>query len=63
MADFGTKRPDRRDKCWAIVLQPSTGAMFRGADNCSNKARPGKLTCHRHDRFEAEAQKQSLKPR
>jgi hypothetical protein len=60
--DFGVAKPAVSHRfgwhgCWAQVLMRSTGSMFRGIDNCGNKARPGKLTCQRHDRFEAEAQK------
>ena len=42
--------------CWAVVQQPSYGAMYRSMENCSRKARPGKLTCAAHDYLEADAQ-------
>jgi len=61
--DFGVKKPDSyhrfgRAGCWALVIQPSTGAMYGSIDSCKSKARHDKLTCQRHDRFEAQAQKQ-----
>jgi hypothetical protein len=58
MSNF-TGKPRERCKCWAMVLQRSTGAMFRSYDNCSRRARPGKLTCKGHDYLEAEAQRQT----
>jgi hypothetical protein len=42
-------------------MMRSTGAMYQGTDNCGNKARPDKLTCKRHDRFEAAAQRKKEK--
>jgi hypothetical protein len=60
--DFGVAKPDYTHRfgqhgCWALVLMRGTGSMFRSVDNCGNKARPDKLTCQRHNRFEAKAQK------
>ena len=62
--DYGVAKPGsmhRSDQCWAVVLQRSTGAMYRGIDNCSNKARPGCLTCARHSNREPEAQRRKAK--
>lgn len=41
--------------CWAHPRQ-YTGSLFAQYAPCAKPARPGKLTCHWHDRYEAVAQ-------